>query len=104
MSLAYPGAMEQLMTGELSMAPELMFVGAIVALIPLVMAVLTLALKDSINRWLNIILGLVITVIFFGSFIDLSTTTPAAHIQLLSIAGFVAPALIVWQAWKWPKK
>jgi hypothetical protein len=104
MSLAYPGVMEELMTAGESMGPELMFAGAIVILIPLVMAVLTLTLKDSMNRWLNIILGLVLTVIYFGNFVELSTTMPAAYILLLSIAGFIAPALIVWYAWKWPKQ
>jgi hypothetical protein len=104
MFLAYPRVMEELMTAGESMGPELMFVGAIVVLIPLVMAVLTLTLKDSINRWLNIILGMVITVIYFGNFVELSTTMPAAYILLLSIAGFIAPALIVWYAWKWPKQ
>jgi heme A synthase len=104
MSLAYPGVMEELMTAGESMGPELMFAGAIVILIPLVMAVLTLTLKDSMNRWLNIILGLVFTVIYFGNFVELSTTMPAAYILLLSIAGFIAPALIVWYAWKWPKQ
>jgi drug/metabolite transporter (DMT)-like permease len=104
MSLAYPGVMEELMTAGESMGSELMFAGAIVILIPLVMAVLTLTLKDSMNRWLNIILGLVFTVIYFGNFVELSTTMPAAYILLLSIAGFIAPALIVWYAWKWPKQ
>ena len=104
MSLSHPGVMEELMTGALSVGPVLMFVGAIVVLIPLVMAALTLTLKDSINRWLNIILGIIFTVIFFGNFIELSTTMPAAYIMLLSIAGFVTPALIVWFAWKWPKE
>jgi len=100
MALAYPGVLEELMTGGEAMAPEWMLVGAIVMLIPLVMAVLTLTLKDSLNRWLNIILGIVITVIYFGSFLELAVTMPAAHIQLLSIASFIAPALIVWYAWK----
>jgi hypothetical protein len=104
MSLSYPGVLEELTTAGESIGPELMFVGAIIVLIPLVMAVLTFTLKDSINRWLNIILGIVITLIYFGSFLELSTTMPAAYILLLSIAGFVAPALIVWYAWKWPKQ
>jgi hypothetical protein len=46
---------------------------------------------------------MVITVIYFGNFVELSTTMPAAYILLLSIAGFIASALIVWYAWKWPK-
>jgi hypothetical protein len=104
MSLSYPGMMEQLTMGALTVGPMLMFVGAIVILIPLVMAVLTLTLKDSLNRWLNLILGVVISIAFFGNLIELATTMPAAHIILLSVAGFIAPALIVWYAWKWPKQ
>ena len=55
-----------------------MLVGAIIVLIPLVMAVLTLTIKDSLNRWLNIIFGVVFTLIFIGNFIELATTMPAA--------------------------
>ena len=101
MSLAYPGVMEELIEGTESLGPEIMFVGAIIVLIPLVMAVLTLTMKDSINRWLNIILGIVFTLLFIGNFIELATTTPAAYILLLSIAGIIAPVMIVWYAWKW---
>ena len=104
MSLAYPGVLEELMTAGEALGPELMFAGALVVLIPLMMAFLTLTLKDSINRWLNIILGIVITFIYFGNFLELSTTMPAAHILLLSIAGFIAPVLIVWYAWKSKQK
>jgi hypothetical protein len=104
MSLSYPGVLEELETMGEAIGPELMFVGALVALIPLMMAVLTLTLRDSINRWLNIILGIVIAFIYFGSFIELATTMPAAHIILLSIAGFIAPVVIVWVAWKSKEK
>lgn len=101
MSLSEPGIIEELMTGSMKYGPEMMFVGAIVILIPLVMAVLTLTLKHSINRWLNIILGIFITVVYLVNFLELATTMPSAHILLLSIAGFIAPALIVWYSWKW---
>jgi len=100
MSLSYPGTLEELETYAETMGPELMLAGAVVALIPLVMAVLTLTLEGSINRWLNIISGVVFTLIFFGSAIELATSMPAAHIQLLSVAGIIASALIVWFAWK----
>jgi len=89
MSLSYPGMLEELTTIGESYGPELMLAGAIVVLIPLVMAFLTLTLKDSINRWLNIILGIVFAVIFLGSLVELATTMLAAYILLLSIAGFI---------------
>lgn len=101
MSLAYPGTIEELIEGTESLGPEIMFVGAIIVLIPLVMAVLTLAIKDSVNRWLNIIFGVVFTLIFIGNFIELATTMPAAYILLLSVAGVIAPIVIVWYAYKW---
>jgi hypothetical protein len=101
MSLAYPGALEELLEGTTSFGAEVMFAGAIIVLIPLVMAVLTLTLRDSINRWLNIILGAVYAIIFIGNFIELATTMPAAYILLLSLAGIIAPIVIVWYAWKW---
>lgn len=104
MSLAYPGILEELMKGGESIAPELMFVGAVVVLIPLVMAFLTLIMKDSINRWLNLILGIVYVIIFSGNFVELSTTMPAAYILLLSIAGLIAPILIVWFSWERSKQ
>ena len=102
MSLAYPGVMEQLTTGAESIGPELMFVGAIVILIPLVMAVLTLTLKDSINRWAHIIVGIAFTILSIVSLIlafelDLSIY---AFGYLLDISMVVAPALIIWHAWK----
>lgn len=101
MSLAYPGALVELLEGITSFGAEVMFVGAIIVLIPLVMAVSTLTLRDSINRWLNIILGAVFAIIFIGNFIELATTMPAAYILLLSLAGIIAPIVIVWYAWKW---
>ncbi|MFQ5758281.1 MAG: DUF6326 family protein [Candidatus Bathyarchaeia archaeon] len=41
----------------MQLTPELLLRYAILLLIPLVMAVLSLTLKDSTNRWANIILG-----------------------------------------------
>jgi len=79
---------------------------AILLLIPLVMAVLSLTLKDSVNRWANIIAGIVFTAFnIFSSFdalaLDLSVF---AYMHLIDISMVVATALIVWYAWKWPKK
>jgi len=101
MSLAEPGILEQLMEGSMALGPEYMFLGAVIALVPLVMAVLSLTLKHSITRWLNIILGILYTVIFLGNFGELAISMPYAHTMLLSIAGIIAPVLIVWYSWKW---
>ena len=82
--------------------PEFMLLVAIIAIIPLVMAVLSVTLKDSVNRWANIIMGTVIAVL---SFLDpalyvASQSAYSAYVILVGIVMFVFAALIVWYAWK----
>ena len=97
-----PGVMERINAGELiwdQTTPELLLVFAIIFLIPLVMAFLSLTLKDSINRWANIIVGIV----WLGlGFIDVPRliSNPAAYAILLWLTEVVAKVLIVWYAWK----
>ena len=95
-----PGVMEQINAGELvgnQTTPELLLVFAIIFLIPLVMAFLSLTLKDSTNRWANIIMGIGYTVFCL---IDSSEHIAEPLYVLIGIAGVVVSALIVWYAWK----
>jgi len=101
-----PWVIEQIAAGEveaLLMGPEMLLLIAIVWLVPLVMAVLSLTLKGSANRWTNIIVGLVFIVLEFIGLIEL-VANPLAHLILITLAKVVALALIVWYAWKWPKQ
>jgi len=100
MTLAFmePGDMEQIMASEI----YLLLILTILLLVPLIMAFLSLTLKDSANRWTNIILGIVFTVLQLTALMTLAQ--PSAHMILLEGARVVAPALIVWYAWKWPKQ
>ncbi len=98
-----PGAIEQLMTGEIDgmqISPELLLLLAVLLLAPLVMAFLSLTLRDSLNRWTNIILGIVFV------FLELLalTTLSSAWAILMTLSKIVFALLIVWYAWKWPKK
>ncbi|MCP8308385.1 MAG: hypothetical protein H3Z52_06545 [archaeon] len=103
--LMEPGVIEQIMTGEIlgmKIGPEFLLLFAIILLVPLVMAFLSLTLKDSTNRWANIIVGIV----WFGLLLtDLPTylANPSAYAILMWLSQVVATALIVWYAWKWPK-
>jgi hypothetical protein len=60
------GVMEHFMsTGEIGgmkVTPELLLIFAILILVPLIMAFLSLTLKNAANRWANIIVGIVYTV------------------------------------------
>jgi len=86
--------------------PDFMLVIAIIMLIPLVMAVLSLTLKDKANRWANIIMGTVIAILAFVDPILYVTRQSAysAYVILIGIVMFVFAALIVWYAWKSKQK
>ena len=98
-----PGALaEFLETGAIDgmiVGPEVLLLFAILLLVPLMMAFLSLTLKDSANRWTNIILGMVFVVIQLFALVG-TLAQPSIHEILLEIAKVVAPALIVWYAWK----
>jgi hypothetical protein len=106
LALMEPGTIEQIMTGEvegMKISPEFLLLFAIIFLIPLVMAFLSLTLKDSTNRWTNIIVGIVWIVLSLTD-IPMYVAKPSAYAILMWLAGVVAPALIVWYAWKSKQK
>ena len=88
--------------------PELMMVLVIAFLIPPLMAFLSLTLKDSINRWLNIIVVIVFIIILpIGSanfFTEPIITDYLPSIIIILIVQIVALALVVWYAWKSKQK
>jgi hypothetical protein len=97
---------EGILAGELEGTPitqELLLAIAIVSLIPLVMAFLSLTLKDKTNRLANIIVGVIST--GFG-LIELVANLgkASAYTSFVGVVGLLFPALIVLYAWKWPKQ
>jgi hypothetical protein len=96
-----PGAIEGIK--EMVIGPGMMLSMALFWLVPLVMAFLSLTLKDITNKRVNLVIGGVFTILniahLFEHLVQLSV-----H-QLLIVGSTVfATALIVWYAWKWPKK
>ena len=85
---------------------------ALFSLIPLWLAFLAMTLKGSCNRWVNLVLGIVFTVMnifhFFSCGVPLGEGSPmaepTAHHILLVGSTVVFTALIAWYAWKWPKQ
>ncbi len=81
--------------------PEEILAIAISLLIPPIMAFLSLTLKDSINRWANIILGIVFIVLMpIGTGFELIPTAYLPSIIIIAIVEIATLALIVWYAWK----
>lgn len=103
--------MEQFIPGYLEetlkeVTPELLLLLAIVMLIAPIMALLSLILKDSINRWANIIVGIVFAGLgLFGASEYLAGQSAyLAFVIPIGIVEFVVAALIVWFAWKSKQK
>ena len=104
------GVLEQFIaTGEMAgeiIGPETLLVLAFFLLVPFVIAFLPLTLKDSINRWTNIILGIVFAVFGLLSPVEYlaNQSDYLAYMTLIGIVQVVATALIIWYAWKSKQK
>ena len=100
--LMEPGIIENLMAGEeegQKIVPELILFFAILMLVPMLMAFLSLTLKYSINRRVNIIVGTIFAVIWLVGVVDAVQSAYWGG-ALMTFSAVVASVLIVWYAWK----
>ena len=102
-----PGAIQKVMSGEMAMGPDLSLLETLSNwLVPMVMAFLSVTLADSANRWLNLVMGAIYSLL---SIVHLVTcpivhlTQPSAHQLLFVGSTVVVSALIWWHARKWPE-
>ena len=68
------GVMQGIIAGDmkgLQLGPETLLFYAVSLLIPLVMAFMSLTLKDLLNRWANIIMGVFYTGLYLSDLIAL---------------------------------
>ena len=100
--LYVPGALQRMLEGKmgpLGPTTQGVLVGTSVMMaVPSVMVFLSLVLKPSVNRWVNIVLGTIYTVIILISMWDW------AFYIFYGIIEVVITGLIVWSAWKWPSQ
>jgi hypothetical protein len=73
---------------------------AILVEIPIAMILLSRLLTYRINRWANIVAGLVMTVV---QIFTLLPSTPTMYYMFFSIIEIASTALIVWYAWNWSR-
>ena len=92
-----PGALEEIMTGamEFEITQGLLLVFSILLAIPIVMIYLSRVLMYKINRWANIIAG-VITIVFVAGL-----GSPDLTYYFFAGIEVVCMLLIIWSAWKW---
>ena len=101
LALFEPGVIEKIIAGEMSgmqITSELLLATTIMMLVPLVMGFLSLTLKDMINRWANVVLGIFYTGLCIYDMVG-SLAQLSSYMSLMMIAKIVATALIVWYAW-----
>ena len=96
LSLFIPGVMDELAeTAGSTPIPLLMLGGAIMMEISIVMIILARVLPYAINRWANIITG-IITIIFV-----VGGRASYPHYTFIMIVEVICLVLIIWKAWRW---
>jgi len=102
-SLAY-GMLGSAESGVIEkVGPELLVLAAGVGLVQLTMAFLSVTLRDSANRWANIVVGGVFAVLELVPLGD-AVAKLSGWATLIMLGKVAATALIVWYAWKSKQK
>ena len=95
-----PGFLEEIMTGIVNgvqITEKLMLLGGIMAEVPISMVLLSRVLKYRVNRWANIIAGVITMVFVINNGVRDLDDVFFATIEVVSLLA------IVWCAWKWKK-
>jgi hypothetical protein len=84
--------------GSMKITQEFLLAASVLMEIPILMTVLSQVLKHSINRWLNIIAGTIMTVVQISS---LFAERPTNYYIFFSLFEISCTLFITWYAWKW---
>jgi hypothetical protein len=97
-----PGILEELMTGSLGgiqFTQGVLLAAAILMETAIAMVLLSRILEYRVNRWANIIAGVIHTLAVFSS---MFVGTPALFYIFFGTIEMVTTSIIVWLAWTWP--
>lgn len=99
-----PDKVNSLISGENNLdSPTKLLIASIILAISSVMVAASIILKPKINRILNIIFGTLFTLMMIAIGIY-STNEWYLFYVFLAFLESIITALIVWYAWKWPRK
>ena len=96
---------DEVLSGEVAgiqITPVFLLGAAVLLAIPIFMIILSLALPAKVNRWTNIVVG-----VFHAALLIVTVLVPGdiwVNYILYMLLEAVFIALIVWHAWKWPKR
>ncbi len=98
LSLFIPGVADELANFSASAGasiPQLMLFGAVMGNLAIVMIILSRVLKYGINRWVNIVVGIVTIAYIWGGM------SSYPHYIFIATIETICLLLIIWFAWKW---
>ena len=98
-----PDAIAMIESGDFWMGMDptgMMLFMALFWLVPIWMGFLSVTLNGSTNRWTNIILGIIFTILNIWHLTE-HLATASVHQILIIGSTVVATALITWYAYKW---
>lgn len=100
-SLFYAPDLQQFLSGyagDIALTESFLLTFAIVMELAMLMIVLSRVLKYSLNRWFNIVGGVIFTLVQAGSLADGNVTQ---HYLFFSVIEISTTLLIIWIAWRW---
>jgi len=100
LSLFRPGIIKEMIDGLMGPFPVTqgsLLSASILMMIPAAMVFLSLTLSPKVNRWANIILGVLYTLVNISNLIGVTW----AFYIFFGVAEIALSLLIVWYAWKW---
>jgi hypothetical protein len=110
LSLVVPDVIKEIMAGSwegMPVSEGFLIFFSLFWLVPLIMAVLSVSLKDAANRWTNVVLGIIFAVFYVFHLIGHIVEGRTAFLGFLLFGSAVCiavPALIAWYAWRWPRQ
>ncbi|WP_343486876.1 DUF6326 family protein [Allomuricauda sp. d1] len=105
--LMVPGHLERMIAVETPVGPTtpgLLIVFSVLLIIPALMILGSVVLKPSINKWLNIVVGIFYAIISILMIVGDINNEWMAYFVLYQFVELGVFALIVVTAWKWPKE
>ena len=100
-----PGHLQEMLAGHLFSpgSPQWVLLGgASVMIVPSLMPFLSLVLPVRLNRWLNIIFGVLYSLIMIAVIVAFKVGW--YFYIMYSVIEVILTLLIVWYAWTWPKE
>jgi hypothetical protein len=99
--LYVPGALQKMLEGKMGpfgpTTEGVLLITSSMMAIPSVMIFLSVGLKAAVNRWLNIVVGVLYTLIILRTMWDWKFYIMYGVIEV------ALTSLVVWYAWKWPR-